>query len=353
MTTVRIDDYPHELGGHCGSGALRDLIAWAGLGWEGPPSEGLVFGLGGALAFMYLRVSALEPPVYLVGRDGEMELSFCHRLGIEVAERHTDDAAEGWRWVTDELDAGRPVMIHADIAELPYLRVRLSNTRHDVVVIGYSDEQGIAWVVDNDRADVQEVPLDVLSSSRASTGFPDPVRHATYPMRFPAALPDLATAARDAAAASAASMRHGDGVLFDPSAAPPDAVVGSGLEGVTAFARDVATWPDVLADAALSSAVRALPVFIDKAGTGGSMFRRLQTTFCADVARLTGDDRFAAAAASFRRCADGWSRLADACRDDPADHSSIAAAADELPRLERDAVSALEAAAGERPAPGT
>lgn len=25
--------YRHELGGHCGSGALRDLTEWAGLRW--------------------------------------------------------------------------------------------------------------------------------------------------------------------------------------------------------------------------------------------------------------------------------------------------------------------------------
>ena len=27
-------DYPHRQAGHCGSGALRDLLEWAGLGWE-------------------------------------------------------------------------------------------------------------------------------------------------------------------------------------------------------------------------------------------------------------------------------------------------------------------------------
>ena len=125
MKCVQISNYPHRMGGHCGSGALRDLLEWAGLGWDGPPGEGLVFGLGGGLSFMYMRVSELTPPIYLVGRNGDMELDFCHRLGIETERRQTDDPDEGWRWVADEIDAGRPVMIWADIAELPYLRVRL------------------------------------------------------------------------------------------------------------------------------------------------------------------------------------------------------------------------------------
>ena len=78
MKCVQISNYPHRMGGHCGSGALRDLLEWAGLGWDGPPGEGLVFGLGGGLSFMYMRVSELTPPIYLVGRNGDMELDFCH-----------------------------------------------------------------------------------------------------------------------------------------------------------------------------------------------------------------------------------------------------------------------------------
>ena len=52
MGRTVIESYPHQLGGHCGSGALRDLLPWAGLGWgslpgDGLPGEGLVFGMEG------------------------------------------------------------------------------------------------------------------------------------------------------------------------------------------------------------------------------------------------------------------------------------------------------------------
>ena len=40
--------YRHDMGGHCGSGALRDLTEWAGIRWAGDtPNEGIVFALGG------------------------------------------------------------------------------------------------------------------------------------------------------------------------------------------------------------------------------------------------------------------------------------------------------------------
>ena len=40
--------YRHDMGGHCGSGALRDLTEWAGIRWgDDTPDEGIVFALGG------------------------------------------------------------------------------------------------------------------------------------------------------------------------------------------------------------------------------------------------------------------------------------------------------------------
>jgi len=207
MSRMIIEPYPHQLGGHCGSGALRDLLHWARLGWDslpgdGLPSEGLVFGLGGGLSFMYTRYSGLTPPIYLVGRNGDMELDLCRRLNIQTRRQQTDDPDQAWHWVKGEIDAGRPVMVWCDIAELPYLRVKLSNTRHDVVVIGYDEDRNTVLVVDNDREEVQEVPMDAFRRAHGSRGFPGPNRFATYPMHFPDRLPDLLTCAREAAASA-------------------------------------------------------------------------------------------------------------------------------------------------------
>ena len=152
-----IENYPHRVGGHCGSAAMRDLLHWQGLDWGEPPEEGLVFTLGGSLGLSYLRSSDLVPPLYLVGRDSDFEVNLPHRLGAQVQVLTTDDPREGWSWISQEIDAGRPALIWGDIAELPYLRVRLQMSRHDIVVIGYDEAERIAFVVDNDRAEVQEV----------------------------------------------------------------------------------------------------------------------------------------------------------------------------------------------------
>ena len=181
------------MGGHCGSGALRDLTEWAQLGWGTQvPTEGLVFALGGAVDFVYVRCARLWPQTYVVGRGGGLEEDYLSRIGAGFCVRSTDDPVAGWAWVTGEIDAGRPVMVWADIAELPYLRVQLSMSRHDIVITGYDDDDQLAYVVDNDRDTTQSVPYQNLRRARSSTGFPVPTRHTTYLIDWPHTVPDLA-----------------------------------------------------------------------------------------------------------------------------------------------------------------
>jgi hypothetical protein len=338
-------DYPHRMGGHCGSGAMRDLLHWHGLGWDGPPDEGLVFALGGALGLSYLRSSDLVPPLYLVGRGGDFEIDLPRRLGGQVHVLTTDDPQQGWSWVRDEIDAGRPSLVWGDIAELPYLRVKLQMSRHDIVVIGYDEAKGIAFVVDNDRADVQEVPLDALARARSSTSFPQPTRHCTYRITWPGALPDVAGVAAEAFRQSAASMRHPSqpGIVDTTTAA-----AGSeGLAAVAQLAADVQTWADLPVDE-LEILLLSLSAFIEKAGTGGGLFRRLLADGCADVARLTGDLATTDLAVAASRCAQAWTETARAGIqrgiDVRARVDGVALAASRLPELELDLVEAMESA---------
>ncbi len=340
-------DYPHQKAGHCGSGALRDLMTWAELGWGAPPSEGLVFTLGGALDFAYVRDATLTPPVYVVGRGPDMELDLLHRLGAHTELRQTDDPSLGLKWVTTELDSGRPVMVWADIAELPYLRVRLRMSRHDIVVIGYDDDARIAYVVDNDRDAVQTVPYDALARARSSTGFPLPTRHATYFVEWPSDAPDLVAAAADALDRSAHTLRDGGPGIFAP--ASPNGGGGTGLDGIRAFANDLGHWPDTFDTPVLDVALNALTAFIEKAGTGGGLFRRLLSQGCADLADHSHDPAVHAAADTALRAAQAWTAVAAAATtgDNTAQQRATRAAqhAALLPDLEEALADTLSAAA--------
>ncbi|MBY0291537.1 MAG: BtrH N-terminal domain-containing protein [Mycobacteriaceae bacterium] len=340
--------YRHERGGHCGSGALRDLTEWAGLRWTArPPTEGLVFALSGGLDFSYVRSNALLPPIYLVGRGADLEETFLTNLGARFEVRSTDDPDLGWKWVTDQVDHGTPVMVWADIAELPYLRARLSMSRHDIVIAGYDDDQQIAYVVDNDRDTTQAVPYENLRRARSSTGFPVPTRHTTYVVDWPAeppGLPPIAGAAlRRSAEALATTIETAPIVVRSDAAA-----LGNGTGGVKVFADDLAVWSEVFDDETLESALFTLSALIEKAGTGGGLFRRLQAEGCREVAAILDCDLAAAAADAARHAAHMWTEVAAAAYDSSAPvrrrAAATAEAATELPRAEEKLTEALRLA---------
>jgi hypothetical protein len=331
--------FPHRKAGHCGSGAFRDLLEFHGLSWfDEPLSEAMAFGLGGGLGCFFYELPEMDPPLYLVGRGGGLERGVCEHLEIDLDLRRTDDPDEAWRWLRDELDAGRPTMVNADIRELDYLRVKLSNTMHDIVITGYDPDDGVALIADNDREEIQRCSLESLARARGSQGFPGPSHHATWVMRFPDALPDPRVAVERAVRQSVTNMTDAaDGLAgLDP---------GCGLDHVARLAASYPGWPERYGER-LAAALGGLWVFIVKAGTGGAMFRSLQAGFLRESAGLLDDPRLARAADVYEELAGEWVALADAAAgardgDPAAAHEAGRPHIEAIARLERDGAEAM------------
>ena len=325
--------FAHELAGHCGSGSLRDLLRFHGLDYgHGPLSEGAAFGLGAGLGFLYVEVPQVRPPIYLVGRTASLEEDIARILGLGLEVRETDDAAEGWAWVRDAVAAGAPPLILADIQELEYLRVRMSNTRHSIVVVDHDEEAGLVCIADNDREDLQECSVASLAAARASQGFPGPNHHRVYDYTWPAQLRDPLAATRDAVTTAVANMRTGGDAL----AGLPGS---TGLAGVDTFAAAYARWPETFGDE-LPAALKGLWVFIVKAGTGGAMFRSLHARFLHDLAAVLDDPVLAEAGAVYDDLAAAWVTLSVDAGE--GEFEAGLAHVEEIVRLEHEGVAAME-----------
>lgn len=319
-------DFPHRRAGHCGSGALRDLLEHRGLDYgSGPLPEGVAFGLAGGLGFLYLELPDLDPPIYLVGRTADLERDIAANLGFGLEVVSTDDAQEGWSLVRNEVDAGRPPVVWADIMHLDYLRVRMHNTRHDIVVVGYDEDAGVAFIADNDRDEIQRCSLESLARARNSSAFPGPNRHTTFLYDWPDRLADPREAVAAGLRRAVANMTDGDGRPLAGLSGTP------GLAGIDRFVGAYAGWPARL-DERLPGALRALRVFIVKAGTGGAMFRSLHAEFLRYFADLLDDPGLAATARAYEELAAAWRHLADGVSD--GDHETGVAVAIEIRDLE-------------------
>ncbi len=326
--------FPHRRAGHCGSGALRDLLELHGLDFgAGPLSEGAIFGLAGGLGFLFMEIPEMRPPIYLVGRTADLERDVATHLGAGLDVVETDDPDEGWRWVREEIDAGRPPMVWADIKHLEYLRVRMHNTRHDIVVVDYDTDAGIAWIADNDRDELQPCSLESLAAARNSQAFPGPNRHTTFLYRWPQELRAPRAASRAGIARAVDNMRGGGAALAGLEGA-------FGLEGLGAFARSYPAWPQAFGEEGLSQALGGLDVFIVKAGTGGAMFRSLHAGFLRDMGDLLEDELLLGAAQTYDELTQTWVALAATAKE--RDHPGGLPLVEAIARLEEEGVAAME-----------
>lgn len=297
------------MAGHCGSGALRDLLEFNSLSLGSEPlDEGAAFGIAGGLGFFYAALEGFKPPIYLVGRTADLERDCCSHLGVELDFRQTDDPELGWSMLRDELDGGRPTMVWADIKYLDYLSVRMHNTMHDIVVCGYDDGEGVALIADNDREELQRCSLESLARARNSDAFPGPNRHGMWQMRWPQDLPPAAQVVKQAIGRAVDNMVESE----QPTAA---GVGASGLSGLSSFVEGYQAWPERFG-ADLEAVLRALAVFVVKAGTGGAMFRTLHADFLHDAARWLADERLEAIAKTYDELSETWRRLAAAVQND-------------------------------------
>lgn len=326
--------FAHTKAGHCGSGSLRDVLAFRGLDFgAGPLSEGMAFGLGGGLGFLYSPVPDQPQKVYLVGRTWSLEADFARHLGFDLTLLETDDPELGWSRMRDRLAAGSPVIALADIQRLEYLRVRMENTQHVIVVVDADEDAGVCWIADNDREELQECSLASLAAARNSTGFPAPNRHRIYDYAWPDALAAPEPAVRAAVQTAVANMAGG-GI-------PIGGLGGvAGLAGVDAFAVHYPDWPAAFGDG-LDGALAGLWAFIVKAGTGGAMFRSLHAEFLADAGALLEDEGLARAARVYDGVAAAWVALAEAAA--ARDHAAGVPLAVEVATMEREGVAAMRA----------
>src|ERR671917_2723638 len=75
-----VPGYRHLPGNHCGSTALRNLLAFHGL----EISEEMALGLGAGVCFYYVALDGQSPSRFTNGRVGKLEEQFVELTGLPV-----------------------------------------------------------------------------------------------------------------------------------------------------------------------------------------------------------------------------------------------------------------------------
>jgi hypothetical protein len=298
-----IEDYRNYPGEHCGSVAMRGLLGFY-CGLELP--EDVVFGLGAGVDCAYLSLPGMSPSVFSAGRTATMEVDLAAALGVDYDEQPDPDDERAWQDVREEVLAGRPTMLTGDIFYLDYRDYKVHFPAHRFVLLGFDDENEVAYIADRIRDEPEACSYPALFESRNP---PAGISTQNLWGRFRGSQVkhDLTTACRIAVGTCARRM-------LGEESPQPSVLTGSGasratsgIAGIERLAEELPGWGERDDAVELASFNASC---IEKFGNGGGNFRRLYAGFLRWAHELDPERVPAEAADLAVGSADKWTALA-------------------------------------------
>jgi len=312
--TVR--GFVHRPGVHCGSSSLRDVFEFHGHKF----SEEMVFGLNCGLGFVYWPMKGAVPPIFVGGLGSKGIEDVCRILGIKWEKKTTTSAKKAWQAVKELIDNDVPVMLQVDMFYLDYWRGKIGHFGgHAIVLAGYDEDREEAYVTDvhNEKIEAKRredglfvTSLESLAEARSSTFKPFPPRNAWVTFAFPKELVRLEKAIKTAIKTNAERFLN-----------PP--IKNLGVKGIRHLANQVIKWPDIIHGTIFDpiqfkAEIQMLKLnlflayaFIEEAGTGGGLFRRIYSRFLREAGYMLHAEILGEASDLMMKSADIWTDIAN------------------------------------------
>jgi hypothetical protein len=282
-----VPNYTHTPGHHCGSTALRNLLAFHGA----EISEEMAFGLGAGACFYYVTIEDASPSRWFNGRTARLEESFEQLTGAALRLRTFEGDGDGaWEAARAEVDAGRPVLLLTDLYHLDHYGNSAHFPGHAVVLAGYDEEH--AHLSDTGFEQLQATRLENLDRARHGS-------HPAYPLAGHMFTVDGEVSPERLREAIPAAIERAARAMLEPE------LPGfSGLDAVRRLAVEAGSWPEATED--WQWCARFGYQVIERRGTGGGAFRLMYSRFLEQAGR--------AEAPLAARAAAAWTELAEAFR---------------------------------------
>ncbi|WP_331772128.1 BtrH N-terminal domain-containing protein (plasmid) [Embleya sp. NBC_00888] len=311
---------------HCETTALGVLLRHQGLDL----SEPMLFGLGSGLSFIYWDGKNLGFP-FLGGRVKPFELTrnLAERLDLELLVQETTSPRKAWENVVAAIDAGRPVGLQLDSYHLDYFGSKVHFGAHVVAMYGYDDHD--AHLVDTDQqGGAVSTSLISLARARAARG-PMTARHRSFTLTVPENPPSVQDLVIPAITACAQAFLN-----------PP--IANLGHRGIEKAGKSIPGWRR-RTDAPRRDLPQAA-VLMEKAGTGGALFRNLYRDFLAECAQWIDSGHLRTGLGLYTEAAILWTEAAELITKagESGDGQCLAqagAVVGDLARIEREAMQAL------------
>jgi len=286
---TNIEGFIPYQGEHCETTAIGNLLQDAGINL----SEPILFGLGQGLGFIYWDSKQMGFP-FIGGRikpDGQIA-NLADRLGLTVHIQETSSVDKAWLNVRSSIERGVPVALKLDSYYLDYFTNKVHFAGHYAVIHGFSDEH--AYMADTSQQGGQVLTrLTSLAAARNAKG-PMSSRNRSVTLAPIDEMPPLIPAMRESLTNNAQAYLN-----------PP--IRNIGYKGIIRMSEEILKWPSRSSNLEQDLCLTAM--LMERAGTGGALFRNLYRDFVRECADRLEDSRIGQAHRLFTEIAPLWTNV--------------------------------------------
>ncbi|MEK8213452.1 BtrH N-terminal domain-containing protein [Paenibacillus sp. FSL L8-0463] len=286
---MRIENFAPYQGEHCETTAMGNLLQHAGV----QLSEPMLFGIGQGLGFIYWDSKGMDFP-FIGGRAKPDELSAClaSRLQLNMKVKETSSVTKAWQNVQSCIEQGVPVGLKLDSYYLDYFTNKIHFAAHYAVIYGMDDEY--AYMSDTgQQGGLVATRLSSLAMARNAKGSMSS-RNRSFTLELTGDLPPLLPAIRSSILNNAHDYLN-----------PP--IRNMGNKGIQKMSNEILKWPARSKDLEKDLCLTAM--LMEKAGTGGALFRNLYRDFLKECVDLLSNSKIEKAYLLFTEIALLWNNV--------------------------------------------
>lgn len=273
-------------GQHCETTATGTLLRQLDVELSGP----MLFGLGEGLGFTFWNMKSMNFP-FIGGRvkPDVLTENIARNLNLELTDKETASTQKAWDNVKELIDNGQAVGLKLDCFHLQYFSRPFHLAGHYTALYGYDDEN--AFLVDTKQQGGQvKTTLRSLVLARAEKG-PMSSKNLYYTLGKTDKKLDLKTAIITAIGNNATEYIN-----------PP--ITNIGYKGILKTSSEIIKWFKTSKD--IENDFKISAMLMEKAGTGGALFRNLYRDFLKESYDLLKLDKLKSGHEAFVEIAKLW-----------------------------------------------
>jgi hypothetical protein len=286
---MKIENIKPFDGQHCETTATGTLLQQLNI----ELSEPMIFGLGEGLGFIFWNMKSMDFP-FIGGRvkPDVLTENIAKNLNLELTVNETTSTQKAWENVKELIDNGQTVGLKLDCFHLQYFSRPFHFAGHYTAIYGYDNEN--AFLVDTKQQGGQvKTSLKSLALARAEKG-PMSSKNLYYTLRGTETKFDLKTAIITAIRNNATEYLN-----------PP--ITNIGYKGILKTSTEIIKWFKTSKD--IENDFKTAAMLMEKAGTGGAIFRNLYRDFLKESYDLLKLDKLKSGHEAFIEIAELWTSV--------------------------------------------